>query len=334
MNISKLNQYKEDGWLMNQFHPTLPLIIWNYTPKTQYEQFWDEVTLICRGLVTDTDGNIISRGFPKFFNIEETKHTPTNDFDVFEKLDGQYIGVFWYEGEMVVNSRGSFTSPYAIEAKRILEEKHIDFISSAIKGLTYCFELLGFEQIVVSYPKIDLILTGIFNNFGTDWFCEVSDELYVPIVKKYSGLDYRNIKQLNWKNSEGFVVRFSNGQRCKIKFEDYVKLHRQMTNLSTTSIWEALMNGRPVSSILSDVPDEFYDKVHKYESELRLNYSIAESVSKDAFSKISIHGYNTRSEFATIAKIYQNTSILFAMLDGKDYSKMIWKKLKPKFEKI
>lgn len=88
MDISKLNQYKEDGWLMNQIHPTLPLIIWNYTPKTQYEQFWDEITLICRGLVTDLDGNIVSRGFPKFFNIEENRHIPTDDFEVYEKLDG------------------------------------------------------------------------------------------------------------------------------------------------------------------------------------------------------------------------------------------------------
>ncbi len=68
MNIDTLNQYKDQGLLMNQFHPTHPLIIWNYTPKVQYEQLWDEITRQCRALVADLDGTIVSRGFSKFFN--------------------------------------------------------------------------------------------------------------------------------------------------------------------------------------------------------------------------------------------------------------------------
>lgn len=171
-------------------HPTLPLIIWNYTQKVQYEGLWDDVTTICRGLVTDTSGNIVSRGFPKFFNIEENRHTPTDDFELFEKLDGQYIGCFWHKGEMVVNSRGSFTSPYALEAKRILDEVYTFFEPSCVHNLTYCFELIGFEQIVVSYPEPDLVLTGIFNLRGTEWFSELCDVCYVPYVKKFDGLDW------------------------------------------------------------------------------------------------------------------------------------------------
>lgn len=52
-DINTLNQYKEDGLLMNQSHPTLPLIIWNYSCSTQYTGDWDEITLQCRALVTD-----------------------------------------------------------------------------------------------------------------------------------------------------------------------------------------------------------------------------------------------------------------------------------------
>jgi hypothetical protein len=43
---------------------------------------------MCRGLVTDSNGIIMARPFPKFFNIEEEKHASTADFEVFEKLDG------------------------------------------------------------------------------------------------------------------------------------------------------------------------------------------------------------------------------------------------------
>lgn len=338
--IENLRKYEEDGLLYCQSHPSHPLLIWNYTPKVQYEQIWDEITMMARGLVTDVDGNIISRGFPKFFNIEENRHAPTDDFEVFEKLDGQYIGVFWFNGEIVVNSRGSFTSPYAIEARRILDEKYPNFEKLKIgEYSTFCFELIGFEQIVVSYPHPDLVLTGIFHNYSlsenhiNQELKNTLDYIKLNVATKYSGLDYTNIKKFNWKNSEGFVVRFSNGDRCKIKFEDYINLHRQMTNLSTTAIWEALKEGTPISTILNDVPDELYDKIREYETKL-----------KNKYTEIDVHSYiksieitknnPSRKEIALNLQKYPYRCIIFAMLDNKDYSEMIWKMIKPKFEKI
>lgn len=354
-NIETLNQYKEDGWLINQSHPSFPLLIWNYSQKTQYEGFWDEITIAARGLVTDLDGNVISKGFPKFWNIEEERHVATDDFDVLEKLDGQYIGVFRYNGEMIVNSRGSFTSPYAIEAKRILEEKYPRFIELGnllkLKNVTFCFELVGFEQIVVSYQEPDLILTGCFRrcyyeplwNYWEDVSVGYEGEHFINSlglnsVKKYSGLDYTNIKHLNWQNSEGFVVRFANGQRCKIKFEDYIKLHRQMTNLSTTAIWEALRDGVPVSSILNDVPDEFYDKVRNIEQDIIDEFD-------DIQNRVDAMTYfyeKMNWDRKTVANhlIGHTTmmpklrSVVFSALDKKDYSGQIWNMIKPKFEKL
>lgn len=344
-NIEILNKYLEDGYLINQSHPTYPMLIWNYSQKTQYEGFWNEITIACRGLVTDLDGNVIAKGFPKFFNIEEKRHIPTDNFEVWEKLDGQYIGCFWYNGELIVNSRGSFTSPYAIEAKRILEEKYPLFeklpsgrhLSHA--HLTYCFELIGFEQIVVSYSEPDLVLTGKFrNDVLLGWMdLPLRIECDIPIAKKYSGLDYTQIKQLNWQNKEGFVVRFSNGQRCKIKFEDYINLHRQMTNLSTTAIWEALRDGKPVSEILTDVPDEFFVKVREYEEGLKEYFHVIEVVNIAKFDLVKMAmGYDTnnRKKFAELVNLFPDKTILFLMFDWKDYSQQIWKLIKPKYEKI
>ena len=337
--LETLNDYKSRGLLMNQSHPTLPLIIWNYTPMTQYGGLWDEITLQCRGLVTDDKGNIVAKGFSKFFNIEEERHVATNEFEIFEKLDGFLILVFWYDGEMVVTSRGSFTSKYAIEARRVLEEKYPDFENNGLNQFTYCFELIGFEQIVVAYPESDLILTGVFYRNGSDILANklipnIWDEFGIKIVKKFDGLDWKNIKQLNWQNAEGFVVRFSNGQRCKIKFEDYIQLHRQMTNLSTIAIWEALSSGESVSSILTDVPDEFYGKVKEYEDDLQSEFDDIElqcqiiakwCATLPTRKDIAEHLFTKKPKYATI---------IFAILDGKDYSKMIWKLIKPKFEKI
>ena len=71
ISLDTLNKYYEQGLLYKQVHPILPLTIWNYTEKVQYESLWDDITLQCRGLVTDDEGDVSARPFKKFFNMEE-----------------------------------------------------------------------------------------------------------------------------------------------------------------------------------------------------------------------------------------------------------------------
>ena len=66
--LEKLEKYYNDGLLIKQVHPTKDLTIWNYSTKVQYDRLWDEVTLMARGLVTNSKGEIIARPFTKFFN--------------------------------------------------------------------------------------------------------------------------------------------------------------------------------------------------------------------------------------------------------------------------
>lgn len=139
MDLQTLHKYYEEGWLIKQTHPTLPLIIWNYSQATQYEGKWDEITLQCRGLVTDDKGNVVARPFKKFFNMEEGKHTPTKEFEVYEKMDGSLIIIFWYDGGWVVASRGSFTSEQAIKGRELLDKYDLDELD---KDKTYCFEII------------------------------------------------------------------------------------------------------------------------------------------------------------------------------------------------
>ena len=119
-----LEQYSRTGHLFKQTHRTLPLSIWNYSPEVQYNQKWDEITLQCRGLVTDNNGDVIAYPFKKFFNIEENRHTPTENFEVYEKMDGSLGILFFYEGKWVVATRGSFTSPQSVKARELLDTKY------------------------------------------------------------------------------------------------------------------------------------------------------------------------------------------------------------------
>ena len=337
MTIETLNRYHENGLLYKQTHPTLPLTIWNYTDKVQYEGLWDEVTLSCRGLVTDDIGIVVASPFKKFFNIEEGKHTPTSEFDVYEKMDGSLIIVFWYDGGWLVASRGSFTSEQAVAASKIFFDKLEHNFSI---GITYLFEFTAnWNRIVVDYGDEDnlTLLGAIRTNDETEATYEqlemIAKGANCDVVKKYDGIqDYTTLKGIIKDDQEGFVVRFSNGDRMKIKGEEYLRLHKVMTNLSTTAVWEVLSNGGNLDDLLKDVPDEFYGKVKEYEKSLIVQFNRLVEEYQNHFD--SIKGLGTRKFFAQTALKFQHPSILFGMLDGRDTSPIIWKIIKPEFRKL
>jgi RNA ligase len=337
MNLEKLHKYREDGLLYSQVHPTLPLTIWNYSEKVQYEGLWDEVTLMCRGLVTDDKGNIIARPFAKFFNMEEKRHTPTDSFEVYEKMDGSLGIVFYYDNEWHIATRGSFASDQAVKGKDLLNRYDLELLSPFC---TYLFEIIYPEnRIVVNYENdermvllgcIDCSLDGIEVNVHIPYYMNNFD-----VVKKYNFDDYSTLKGMISNNAEGFIVRFSNGDRMKIKGEEYLRLHRIMTNISTTAIWEVLSTGGSMDEILKDVPDEFFDKVDEVVKDLCIRF---ENIKRDYmlyFMDITNRIVSTdRKAFAEEAKRYNHPSLLFGILDGKDISEGVWRIVKPKFKKL
>ena len=68
-----LKQMMEEGYINKNQHAIAPITIYNYTQQTQFEYFWNEATLQCRGLILDDNYNIVSRPFPKFFNLGENQ---------------------------------------------------------------------------------------------------------------------------------------------------------------------------------------------------------------------------------------------------------------------
>jgi len=294
--------------------------------------------------VTDSEGTIIARPFRKFFNMEEGKHTPTSEFEVYEKMDGSLGIFFYYEGNPVFATRGSFTSDQAIKGREILNKYNWQY--GTYEGYTYLFEIIYPEnRVVVNYNGLEeLIVLGVIEtSTGKECkYSEMENEGFV-LVKKYDGIkNYSTLKSLISNDAEGFVVRFSNGDRMKIKGEEYLRLHKIMTNLSTTAIWELVSSGGNIDNILKDVPDEFYKKVKMYVSSLNYGYyqywnQLGKTYDYFRFGKYGdIEVEPTKKEFAEHIKDHHPIakSIMFAMWDDKDYDKIIWKALKPKFEKL
>lgn len=340
--LEKLNKYYEDGLLYKQVHPTLPLTIWNYSEKVQFENLWDEVTLMCRGLVTDNEGNMVAIPFQKFFNIEENRFTPTENFEVYEKMDGSLGIVFWYQGQWVVATRGSFTSDQAIKATEILNKYNKDIM---FRHLTFCFEIIYPEnRIVLDYGDDEkLVLLGTFDKDGKEVDIDMWSQYGFDVVKKYDGIkDFKELKSMIKDDQEGFVVRFTNGDRIKVKGVEYLRLHKIMTNMSTTAVWECLKNGDDIETILKDVPDEFYEKIKSYVRDLRYSFfQISERAGKlhDGFRYGKYNDKDpepTKKEFAEFVLKQQKVlqPVMFAMWDKKNYDEIIWRIIRPEFKKL
>jgi RNA ligase len=356
--IDILEKYYEDSLLMKQTHPTKDLYIWNYTPKVQYESLWDDITMQCRGLVTNSKGEIVAKPFVKFFNYEEVIHKDLIPWDdeylyVQEKMDGSLGILFNYEDEWIMATRGSFTSEQSIRGFKILKSKYD--LSKFVKGFTYLLELIYPEnRIVVNYeqdkitflsvtsPETELnwhTARAIFNSSGI----KEEDIVETEQHSVFSDSLFKLLKEKNTSNKEGFVIRFHPSNfRMKIKFEEYVRLHRILTNVSNINIWESLRDNISFDEILDKVPDEFYNWVRDTKNELINQYEtiekeyqwifkvINESPNKDLTQKLKTE---YRSAFAEYAKKHEHPHLLFSMLDGKDYSKTIWKLIRPTYSK-
>ena len=350
-DLNILNEYIEKGLLEKNPHPTLPIDIYNYSRECQFSQAWDDITLNMRGTVLDHYGNVVARTFPKFFNMEEHKpeEIPNESFSVFEKMDGSLGILFNYGGEWHLATRGSFVSDQAIRGKEILE-KYRYF--NLIPDCTYLFEIIYPEnRIVVSYDYEDLVLLAIIDNKdGYEYdihsaeahmmglrLSDILDTMGFKLVKKYDGVeDYKQLKSIIDDNAEGFVIRFKSGFRMKIKGEEYVRLHRLLTNFSNVDIWELLKDGKNLDDFLERVPDEFDEWVRGTMSALNFEFNERMRRAKNLCFALKEKNLETRKEqaewiFENVPAKFQGS--VFSLLDDKDPSQNIWKLIRPTYQK-
>jgi RNA ligase len=377
MNLSLeiLNQYVEEGWVVKNDHPSLPLSIYNYSRKTQYDGKWDDVTLQCRGVITDNStGKVLVRPFKKFFNYEElvgnkwkeSKLPPMCDYVyIQEKLDGSLGILFNYEGEWIMATRGSFVSEQAIKGLEILKSKYN--LDSWLKHYGYLVEIIYPEnRIVVDYGKKErVVFLSVVMNESYEWGPFDDSEQHWTISRsifKMNGIKkedvvrteqhfnfsddlYKSLKEKNENNKEGFVIRFHPGNfRVKIKFDEYVRLHKIITQVSTYDIWEHLKNGKDISELLEKVPDEFDKWVKHTVKTLEYHkFALEERCGKShdyfRYGKFNdVEPEPTKKEFAEHVKKYTNPKLhglMFAIWDGnrKRIDEILWKLIKPEYSK-
>lgn len=326
----KLEKRVEDGLLRKQSHPYLPLEIYNYTEKCQFGKKWDKYSMMCRGLTIDSDGEIVTRPFDKFFNLgeyeeslEELSKKHGGIKKIVEKMDGSLIIVSVLGDDVIVSSRGSFTSEQAIFARTLLADIGFDKHTKYHDKVTYLFEIIYPEnRIVVNYNyRTELVFLGARETKTGNHLYNTGFDKIFTTPKNYLKM------QSHVDNEEGYVIIFNDDMRVKIKFNEYVRLHRIMTGFSERRVWDLLRNGETVN--LTGVPEEFAKEVEDCQDDFMSKYNFYLETSEYIFQ--ATNKTKSRGDIARKwTKHNPNMApILFAMLDGKEVDDIIWRKLKP-----
>lgn len=348
-----LQRYVADGLLTEQRHPLDEnLRIYNYTHRVQHDKsLWDDVTMNCRGLVLDIQREVVvSACLKKFWNYDQhLKNSwpiPQELPIIMNKYDGWYGALMWLNDEDAwIHTRGSFTSPGAQWATAWFRERYATMSRTEQvywrSDETHVFEIIApVTRIVVQYD-----FEGLVHLAAIDRETDVS---YWPLLTPRCGsgireveaidhADYRSLSALDTPNTEGFVLFFPESQvRMKIKFANYLTLHRLITGLSTHALWEMWRDGQTLSSVAESVPEEMRSWIAKQFCRFKDAVMDMDVVAQDTYLDIMCHqlthtwGKDMTARNKAIALKFQEhgdmAPLLFQIHKQRE---MLWKHVEP-----
>ena len=345
----------EEGWLVSKPCPLgRPLTLYTYTAETQWQRHWTPVTTAARGLVLHDDGHAVARPFDKFFNLGEAESTkpevlPASVPQLAEKYDGSLIIVFADSTEgsrehWRAVTRGSWESPQAQRAQQWLDaSEHLRRVLAP--GTTYMFEYCSpSNRIVVPYANEQFVLLGRRHPDGNvddyEMARRVGEALadFAPLLTPLSYVE-RPLASFNAAASladsaEGFVALWpEHGLRVKLKYDEYKRLHRLLTEFSRKALWECMATGAAMPD-LKRVPDDFRQWFKTERDELQARF---DATAAAAFGTILAGRKRQEIErkafAAAVEKFPLNLHpILFKLFDGKTTASIVWKQIKPRAE--
>lgn len=247
------------------------LSLYCYTKRAVYEKTWNRFTSVARGLVLDkADRRIVATPFPKFYNLGEDGRTaPSSDFEAFEKLDGSLIITFHHKGRWHAATKGSFDSS---QAKAALAMHPLNRMEP---GLTYLSELIGpSNKIIVKYPRDEVRLLSVYGKDGREWTRQEIEALDLGGMPLARFVASASLEELIARaasmpsEEEGYVLRFKDGTRLKLKGNEYRRLHALYSNLSPLTVWDAMQTGSD-EAMRRELPEEFWDNFDQIRSLLQ-----------------------------------------------------------------
>jgi RNA ligase len=260
---------------------------------TEQESLYRSLRREARGIIFNTEtGDIIRRPFFKFFNINEREETQIHNLDfskehwVDTKLDGSMIAVFAHEGKLVWGTK-MVAPDFHDMVEKFVESSDIDYAGFCWQlindGYTPIFEWMHPQKrIVIDYGKEPALTLLAVRNMITGVFADISDidpDYGVPIVEQHSKVtDPKAFMEYvhDLKNAEGFVIRWADDHRVKIKAYDYLQIHKaKEAILQDRNIVEIILDEH-LDDVKAHLPAEDRDRLTQFES--NIHFDIARRV--------------------------------------------------------
>ena len=253
------------------------------------DEFWDRYDgfyLECRSIVIDIyENRLVVTPFKKFRNLNECEETSIENIskriknaecvEFSDKLDGSMQAVRYYNDNIVMCGSTSLnpkTSWRLKDGYHMLFQRagYIDLIMDN-PLLTFIFEYISMKDahvVVYSKDQEGLYLIGIRNSVtGEEYsYKEVNrfaNKYSIPTTRVFDKTLDDVIKELDDKKSneaEGFVVNID-GYKVKIKYNDYVSMHRILSEISSINLVIKNIADGTFDDMISKVPKAYKDRV-------------------------------------------------------------------------
>lgn len=337
----ELEPFVEAGHIKKKRHPELPLDIYCYSKSGMYERSdWPYEMRLARGLVVDDNNEIVLRGMPKFFNVEQVDayQYDWSNVHVTEKLDGTMILISYYEdiGKFLITTKSSFQNEFTeVAHDYFLRNEILINTIRAFPSLTYIFELIHpVSANIVDYRDREngLYLIGhIENKLPVNFHPVQSWWTLNPKVEEVS----QNELYKGWskpaEEQEGYVVYFPHqGAFLKVKNPAYFQAASIRDHFTYRKLFEMYMDGTLDNSYLEALDEptkndalEFIEQVElrQYEYRVIVGRIVRESL---------VVGDNRARRAAVIksqcSELGVSTSVAFMWANGKEEE--YWKALK------
>lgn len=208
------------------------LSVLKYSKKVFFNNLWnkDKRLMDCRGMVVDSEDNIIVWPFTKVFNLYENNTKVDRDKIVIapRKINGFMCAVSVYNNEPIYSTTGSLDSEFVKMAKDVIEGQILSEFEFE-EDFTCLFEICHPDDPHIVKEDIGAYLIGIRNHKTGKMLSEKQLDsiaelggFYRPEVQ-IAQFDYINKLSKSCKHEGFMIIDYETGETlCKLKSNHYL----------------------------------------------------------------------------------------------------------------
>lgn len=288
-----IKDYEDRNLLQVNLTGPCGMTLLKYSRNCFHSFDWDDFTMRCRGLVIDEEGNPLNNPFIKMFNLDEhpdytmdslVGRMRNEPYEILDKSNGHLCILFCYGGKWFNVTSGSFDGDFCKPDRKVLEDNGVlDYLEThpAWENCTFMFEMIvDYDKHTCYKRQTDLyghnvpVLIGMRSNkidrdYSWDAMNVVATVGGFPVVRNHKRA--RDIIYGTWsedvfinglydvKGIEGYIIKFQDGTRYKIKTKEYL-FARYMKEISSEGKMKKLFihHFLDEDAAKADIPEEYH----------------------------------------------------------------------------